>query len=685
MLAALSLPLVAAQSTPTGNDVGTATTEMTAVSATVTGLGDVPGVEILDLETYASNDTDADRNVLGGGAPLARASVTPLRVGGSPIGAVTATSGGDGSARSGGATFGALGAGEALAAAVNPAVVTAEAGAERAVATVGASTAEVEALLSGVGVDLNVTDVTSTVTQDGASAVQGLSVGDLSLALGDLVPLDVLEQLPLQTILDLVGQLPVGISPQLDAVIAAIQDAVAAVESGLADVRAAADAITGSEALDDLRSALDRLADLEDRLDDLLALEEELDAVDTSDPDASLGDTVTGIGDAVTGAGDSIDGILFTLSEDCDFDLDTATVGELAAVQQCVASTISDLQSTIAGLEDTIDDLVAELQRLADALAAAVDDLATTVTDLLAALQELDGVLAELQALLPELAGAELLGVGAFDVGVNVVANESTDTSRAVFLCSGVEVRVLSEALSTPSCSEGLAAITPVLGEIDETMGAVRDVLATLPLSDVAAVGDLEISLFPDVFEEVRQDGGYVVARAGGTILDLGVPSVTIDPSQVTGLLPGLDLPDVLAEAQASVDEARAAVAGVGTSLLDDVLATIDDIGTAITSPAGLAAQWGLITDLLDSLDLGRLGSLSDPFQTPGLQVTFDPSGTAEFALAAVAGPTPAPAQPGAPSTPTTPTGAPGLPATGGGLALIGLVAIGAAALLRRR
>lgn len=89
---------------------------------------------------------------------------------------------------------------------------------------------------------------------------------------------------------------------------------------------------------------------------------------------------------------------------------------------------------------------------------------------------------------------------------------------------------------------------------------------------------------------------------------------------------------------------------------------------------------------LLDGLDLGSFGSLIDPVVTPGLALEVDPSSTASLrpGAAPVAGDDqPAPSAPG---DADSSQGGADLPNTGGGAALVAIIAIaGALALARRR
>ncbi len=130
---------------------------------------------------------------------------------GTTVGEAGASSDGQTSDDSDGGTLNDLGG--ALDLAVSPVEASATASADRALATVGAATAQLDALLDTLGLDLNTAGVTSLVTPDGASATQGLQVSGLSLDLGALgLDAEVLATLGLEDILDLLGALP-GVLP----------------------------------------------------------------------------------------------------------------------------------------------------------------------------------------------------------------------------------------------------------------------------------------------------------------------------------------------------------------------------------------------------------------------------------------------------------------------------------------
>ncbi len=312
-----------------------------------------------------------------------------------------------------------------------------------------------------------------------------------------------------------------------------------------------------------------------------------------------------------------------------------------------------------------------------------LDGIVALLQDILAGVGDLDGLLSQLPDLLASAAGTELLGVGAFDVGTTAVAGPTTADSSAAVLCEAVDVTVLGTDFATPDCSDALGQLPDVTGAISDAVGQLNGVLNSLPLTDLVQVGDLKADLFTDVVEQVTETDGVVTSTAGFTLLDLAIPSITLDPSQVTDALGGLGLPDVMGPVQDVLGQLQSGLttlSGLGVAGVDSALTTVSDTLTQVGDPAGLSGTVDQVSALLDGLELADLGSLTEQVSTPGLALLIDPVATASFAPAADGG-TAAPAPTPAPAPAPQPT----LPSTGGGLALLGVLALAGAGSLRRR
>jgi MYXO-CTERM domain-containing protein len=638
-VAALSLVGAAAPTAP----VGTASTSLLGAEIEVTNLGDVPVVRILDVGTFASTDTDAARNTLGNGVPFAQAAVVPLKVGDTVLGATTASSNTGGSASSDGVSYGdAL---SALGVDVTPVSTSANASATQALASVNTLVADVTALIGALGVEINVTGLTSQVTANGSSAIQGINVGEVSLTLADLgLTEDLLGQLPLGDLLALLENLPVPLPADVLA-------AVDAVNAALADVQAAAAAFGGD--LGPIADGASALQAVVAELEMLTGLQADLALLNPADP---------------VGIAAFLAGLVGT--DELDF---LTSCGDLLTEFATVVTCVDD---AVAAATTVRDDLVTSLTALVDALPVDVAALETLITALTDALATLDGLIAELLSLLPDVAGTELLSVGAFDVGITALATDAVGSSAATVGCTGIDVTVLGETFTTPDCSEGLSAISDALAGLSDAVTGVVDLLNTLPLSGLVEVGDLTLDVFGGLTESVVQDGSYVVSTAGVNLLELAIPSITVDPDAITDLV-GLELPDVVGIVTATLEDVLTELETVTGTVVDTAITTVNDTLTALGDPGGLTELVATLDGVIAGLDLGSLGSLDAALSTPGLRVLIDPTSTAQYAAGA----------PATPTTPTTPapTPTPTLPTTGGGLALAGLLALAGAAAFRRR
>jgi len=652
-VAALSLVGAAAPTAP----VGTASTSLLGAEIEITNLGDVPVVRILDVGTFASTDTDATRNTLGNGVPFAQAAVIPLKVGDEVFGATTATSNTGGSASGGPASFeDAL---SVLGVDVTPVNATATATADTALATVNTLVADVAALVGALGVEIDVTGLTSQVTTSGASAIQGIQVGDISLTLADLgLTADLLGQLALGDLLALLENLPV---PLPDNVMAAVDAVIAA----LADVEAAVAAF--EEVAGPIGDAAGAVQDAVDALEMLAGLQTGLAGLDSG--------SLTFLVD-LTGFLTGLDAAELAFLDDCaGGDVLTAIVSDAVGVFNTLVACVDDAVTAATTVRD---DLVAALTDLVDALPVEVAALEDLIAALTGALATLDALIADLLDLLPDVAGTELLSVSAFDVGITALATDAVESSAATVGCTGIDVTVLTETFSTPDCSEGLSAISDALAGLSDVVETVVGMLNELPLAGLVEVADFQLDVFGGLTESVTTDGTYVTSTAGVNLLELAIPSITLDPSAITDAL-GIELPDVLGTVIATLEGALAEVEGVTGGVVDTAVTTIDDTLAGLGAPGGLTELVATLTGVLDGLDLGSLGTLAEAVSTPGLRIFVDPTSTAQHAAGAPATPV-TPTDP-APAPPTAPT----LPATGGGLVLAGLLALAGASAIRRR
>jgi hypothetical protein len=610
---------------------GTASTSLDLAELSVTGLP-VSGLDLGGLTSYASTVPDAALNALGEGKPFALSAVR-LPVGGE----VTVRS--DGNTGRPGQTID-LGVGSLT---IGDLLAVVDDDTARSVINVLSGTVDVGL----AGLQVGATGVTSVVTDTTATATNGAVLHDLSVDLTDILPLDLLAQLPLDVLIGLLDGL--GIDLNLPATLSGV----------LRDVR---ELVDGLEAVETAQATVDalqnELAEAEEELAALVVqLEAEIGLLDAACdiellPGLDLGGAVDDLlGDGNISLTDPIDDLLDEADDLLD-DVDglPGGVGGLShdachPVQETVDS-IVDVQGMIDDLQDALDDAIALLSSLLDELLSLIEGLdLSQLTNLLG-------------ALLDNLAGTELLSIDRLSVGVTSFAD--AEGSNASVVCDLRGLAVLGQPVAG-TCE----ALEQALGDVGP---AIEGLLAGLPI--VGSVTGTAAGLPGDVVKvsaprlhsssDNQRDGDYYVSSAGVQGLALDVASL-----QLTQVTDGL-LGDLLAQ-------------------VDGLLGEVEGLTGITVDLAALDAALDAILAVVDGLPRGDLlGGLA----TPGLSLAaldldsgsrFSAAGTGIVPVPPAATPTP-PAQ--------TPTPPPALPTTGGGVAgaLLLLLAGGAVTRwLRRR
>lgn len=651
---ALTLLLLGAAAGTGGGPTGTASTSISGLDLAVTGA--VPGdLTLVDLTTLAT--TDPDGTPVG---PLARIALVPVASGGEEYGTVQVSSEDDGDATTAPTS---LPAGGPLGAGVDAVHLDASASADRAAAVVGATTASLSALTDALGIDLDLRGVESVVTRDASTATQSLGVSGFDLALGDLLPLDVLQLLPLDVLLELAQLLPIGV-PELETVVTDLLD----VETTITEV-----VTTLRGAVTDLEQALEDLATLEDAADAVTDAEQALRDLGVSDDliqgivddpatgltdllaDPDLADDIGGdtdgdgtSGDELTDTVDDLIGLSTgTVSAAALTELETAVVELVEAVEEQEA-----LQNTLGTIEEVTETIIEVVERIT----TLITELQIMLEDVLALLIDLEGLLPDLLAALEE---GELLAVDDLTVGMTSVAGATLEDSSATVDCAATSVSVVGQSFGTPDCTSGL---TGVGGTLQSALGIVSDVLGALPVATLE-IPDVTLSLFPEVTESVTESDGTITSVAGVTLLALSVPSVELDPAAVVdGLLSTL-LDDLIADLTAQLPTSDELA---GLDLSTELTEAIDAILLELPDLSGLTDQvLAAVGDLPLGVDLPELA-------TPGLDLTMASTSTAAYT-------------PGNSTAPAPDPDDPSLPATGGGLAVLGLLTLLVGAGLRRR
>lgn len=664
---ALSLSLIAADGASAATPMGTASTTLSAVSLGISGadLGnlddllelEIPEIDLdlVDAGTYASNDLVRSLT----GSPLALAGLVPLSLNGTEFGAVAASSDGDAVDSSQGVAVpsplgGQLGSADASAAAAT----------NGAVAVLDAALSQLTALTQSIGITVEPGTIVSGVNADsGAVAQQSITSLAAGIDLGALLPQDVLEMLPLANLLGLVDALGLPVSADLQDVLDGVTAALNDIVAQLGAAQGAAGAVSGSSAVTDIIA-------IEGILPDVTAL------------DAVLGDLVAAQSLDLIALTAALPGLVTAVTDliSCDVGI-LGGVDLLNALIACVEGALVDEVSSFTGattgasaladLTNVLDGLVASVTGAIGTLVGAVESLTGGLVDLGDVLGLLDGdLLGELGGLLDGLSATDLLTLAVSALSVSAAADEHGATGTAS--CDLVDLQILGSALPI-DCDALDSSIDGITGTVTGLVDQLGDVVGSLTAGAVDISG-VELDVL-DRSVTTGTDGDYNVAEAVFNLLHLRLPSVTIDPSaladgllgQLGGLPVGLDeIDSLLGGVVGELGAADSLLTPVG-----ELTGAVDGLGVSLDS---LDGALGTLDGLLEGFPIFDLiGSLTGSVTTPSLVLGVDPASNAEFMAAAA----PAP-------QPESPEGE--LPSTGGGIALLGALAVlGGAWTLRRR
>lgn len=654
---ALALSLVAAEGAGATSAAGTATSSMNAVTLTLSGVNGTNTLSLLDVATMATTDAAALGNAVAGN--FASANVTPATVNGAAEGAQNVRS--DQTESGTTSAIDLSGLGLPIDAVVLPIDVAATATEDGARAAVGAATASLSAITDLLGIEVSTAGIESVVTGESASQTQGVQVSGLEVTLGDLLPEELLAALPIDVLMDLLAELPVG-APDLQATVDQALALVANVEAGVNGIVASASGVENGIAA--IEAAVTDLADQQAIVDGL--------EIDEAAAQAAVTNAVANVQAAVTAAAD-VEGSLAGVACVTDnLGNPTAAAACLDALQASADAAVSNAQAAAAAATATADQLAADLAEatsLLGPLAAVVDALTDIVDDLVDQLVQLvSNLLDDLNALLAALTdlsnslgdvidgllNSTLIGLGNVDLSISAVSTGDVATSAAGVNCALSDLVVAGVNLGGGSCSGD-----SLVGNLLATVNSLDSVLGALPI-----VGNVAPAVTVDLMQissSVTEADGVVTSTASVIPLVIDLPSIDIDPaSLVDGLLEQLStdlIDDLLASLPVPTE-----LEGVG---LDAAAAEIEAlIGQDLP---GLQDVEALIGDVLAQLPDG-LGVPA--LTTPGFNLSIDPTSTASFA----------PAQ----AAPTAPAPDP-LPATGGGMIALAIMGLGGAATLRRR
>lgn len=529
--------------------MGTADTVVDIASFQVTGLP-VDGIDIGSVRSFASTDTNALYNPVGKGKPFAIAKVTL------PDGSSQSVRS-DGDAGKDGTTLpiGTIGS-------VTVGNLKASAGGTNASSVVNAVDGELTTVLAGL--KARAAGVNSVVEADRATTTNGAVVEHISVGLEDVLPAEVLDKLPLSTVLGILDglELPVDLGA-LDGVadqVRELNEGLDQVQETYGAVIAADDKVDAAQgaaekARKNLADAVADKAKAERGLNNLMSRASTQSIVD--DVVGDVEDTVDDVKDTVGDVGDG-----GTPDAGSVIDRQRNRVTEAVKRVEAARTAVAAADAALADARAQLDDLVNRLQDLL----ALVADLAD-----MAAGMDLEGLLAQLLAALD---GVELIGIDRMSLGVTTLADAAS--SKASTVCELSGVRILGQEQAIADCAALETAVSGVEAKLDEVI-ALLPVEGVVP-ADVVTVSGPRLSSTP----ENHAAEGYRIAVAKVSGLDLHVKPIsltqvadsivetirgTVDDAlgTVSGLT-GVTLP--VADVQAKVDELVAVLDGLPTGEL---------------------------------------------------------------------------------------------------------------------
>ncbi|MEX2621909.1 MAG: hypothetical protein WD250_16975 [Egibacteraceae bacterium] len=459
VLALVALPTTGAAAATPG-DVGTATTSLDILKLDIQGLplvGDlVNDLDLGSLLSYASTDTNAERNARGNGEPFALSQLLAMGQEISANSRDNPEAGGESADVNG---IGTVGVGQMRA--------LVEDG--NALSTIDALTASLTGVteIAGLGVILPESGSQSTANGTQAAAQNGAVLTGLDLGLGDLLGLDLLENLDLGSLLGLLGDLELT-ELELDAVVGQLTGSLTDISS----VTTTLDGLLGGLGLENLLGSIDGLVGQIDLLE------------------GAIGDITGGLSLEEATAlleGGACEGLLAILPL-CDNLGSFTDTAELLNVANLELAELEGLLDTVMGLVDTLTGLL-------EGLLGLVTGLLDTVTGLL------DG-----------LTGTDLLALDALTLGVSSAAG---DDAHATAVCDAGGVSILGLGSVVDGCDALKSGLSGLPGTLTGLLGNLPIVSGVL--DGVVDVGGLEI------IENVGTDGDFQVSRAAVTPLNLGI------------------------------------------------------------------------------------------------------------------------------------------------------------------
>lgn len=502
-----------------------------------------------------------------------------------------------------------------------------------------------------VHVDLGQHGVDSTVQPATSSSTVNLTVTGLQIGMGDLLSSDVLDNLPLDGLVDLVSAL--GLT--LPAGASGVQSALDSLTTELADIQTAAGNLDAAQAtlatllnsVPSTQAEQQALTDAQTTLaNDLAALQSAQTqlGVDTTTAQNLANQLASANADVTywTGQVNDLTALLATLVGD---PLKTLQAAQVAAQLQSAQTALTAAEATAASLQQQVDQADATVtsdqqavttlqqtvaldqtavdtaQSALDAAVAlnlagnqqvldaqnTVDGLTTTLTNLIDTFNTDVGSLPDLATLRSQLVdaltAAPLLDVGTLGATLSSTADDNAGSGSVT--CTVTGASVLGQPIPTGPCSD-------LVSRYADIVNAVSGALAQLPLAQ---------SVTP-VLDGLVQATTLTTPAPGDTDTTGGASLTPLHFTLPSATLTALTDPSVAA-LSAALAPVQTALAGLGlpaiTSALTGTLGTLGTSVAAMPTGAGLA---GLRTAGLDvsliGLSTSALHHRSLPAAPPG-------------------------------------------------------------------
>ena len=470
------------------------------------------------------------------------------------------------------------------------------AGGDTAHSSLDALTATAATSPLAVQVDLGQHGVDATVDATQSSSAINLTVSGLSIGMGDLLPTDVLDGLPLSGLIDLVSGL--GLTPPAGAT--SVVNQLGTLTGELSDVSAAASDLEAAQtALAGLLGAIPSTAAAQQQLTDaqtqlandlaaLLVAQQQLGTDTTiaqdlqTQLDAANADVIYWTGQLNLAALLAAQATAAQLQTQVD--QANATVTADQQVVTTLTQQVSADQAAVTAAQDALDLLADQValanQAVADAQAV-VDQLTTTLTDLIDGFTTDLGALPDLTALRAQLVAAltaaPLLDVGT--LGATLSSTAANGSGAGTVTCTVTGASVLGQPIPAGPCSDLVSSFAGI-------SSAVAGALAQLPLAQslAPALGGLAAST---AGSSPAPNDVDTTGSAALTPLHLNLPS---------GTLAALADPAVAALSGA-LTPTQQALAGLGLPALTSALTgSLGTLGTTLAAMPSGATLAGLHT-----------------------------------------------------------------------------------------